>query len=336
MGRHHVPLIALAFVLSFPAVALPTHPVRISGRLLIYDVAGPIKWERGKAYKIRFSLPEPTSALSIPDEVGVDQYFRWVVIGDLLEDTAVIVRCTTDYDGFVHYNAPTEVMISAERTRVSGVRVILMSRERAKRAAFHDGNTEIVNLPILGPSQADADEVKRALQSYDRALNYVPDPIVYRSKADLLHRIGKFKECADTYRILIEILTSSESEQYLSLLYNSWLEKIACLRKNAEAMKSDEAWRQLAANSDTALQSNLPGLRGRFIANWLDALLVLTHSRGDFAAFAATIDRDEQLRRQWHELYYRHYKRTRVPLGTTQRETISALQDISRAIGRPY
>ena len=91
MAMYQLRWISLVFTLSVPAIAFSSDTVRIGGALLIYDVAGPVEWKREKVYKIRFSLPEPTSVLSIPDEVGVDRYFHWVVKGNLLEDKSAKV-----------------------------------------------------------------------------------------------------------------------------------------------------------------------------------------------------------------------------------------------------
>lgn len=329
-------LALLALIAAFPGSVQAQNgiSVRISGGLEIYEVSGPVKWEEAARYRVQFSPGDP-DLLSIPGEVGVDRYFRWLALGTLHRQIPVQVTITAAHEGFVLYDPPRSMEVSPHNSRLTNILIKLKTPERAKRDAFANGNNALQGLGALGPRHATANEVQLALRWYERALGFVRDPTVLSAKANLLHKVGRFSECSESYSELIDLQnTLNASREMLGI---AWYGRIACLRSAADIAQTKQAWKDLIQACRQALDSDLPSFyKPRFLANWLDALLVLSDSRGDFRRFAHKVVSDSSVRGEWLSLYYHAFKGIQAPPDVGVEEVVGGAIDLSRTLGRPY
>ena len=267
--------------------------------------------------------------LMIEENVRVDRAGRWIANGRLIGRDSVAIRISADGEGFVYAKEPLEVYLSQDNPREMGILLVLTSRELERDRARANGNAgarRVLNASRMPDSSA----VRQVLAHFDNALRFREDEDVHFLKSDFLARIGWLSECIEAHE---QWIAHRHEESITEGATGPWLGKLMCARRLADARQDQEDWWQVAETAREALAEEV-SRKARFWSNWLDALLKLTRSGGDYWKFGREVVDQPEISLDWADLHYRHYREIDPPPTLTAREITCGAIDLAWATGR--
>ena len=244
-------MLFVSLIFSLCITSFADTNIRISGILQVFTDNGP-KGTNTENLRIKLAVEEGNpDAISFDEEVETSKNFRWMSTGTLFRNETIKIRVYVAEipEEYVLWSSPL-VEVSVTRPRIQNLHVVIKTPRKTARDCFDLANELIQRLEPLGPSKRNLVRFQNALDYYDKALKYWPNPVFQFEKATVLHKVRDYDGCSREYETLVEI---SRDVPNIVMEIKGWFGQISCLKGTMEKWPRSDVANKIVSVCSQAL-----------------------------------------------------------------------------------